>query len=277
MPAFPLPISRAGNSNIAARCKANTVPRFAMTPRLSWGATIGLSLFKLLAASQTITLVVGGTATNGTYQLTFSGGGLAAPVVVTATRDAAETNDQMAAELEAAIQTARGTTLAGVVTNETVTTNTITITCLTKLTNVAPVSVAVSFPGAATGTLTYTYVSTIDASNATGPARMFHAFPTNVVRGLCAITRKVAVVGPTTCTVTVGDAGDTDGLLTSTDLKTTGVVQTTGAAERIPRQESAFQPYIVITTSGATPMPPQSITAGEFEVQIHYEPIPKVA
>lgn len=276
MPNFPLAISRAGNSNIVHRCLANTVPRFALSPKLSWTQKITARQLALVPTTQVITLLVGGTASDGTYELTFTGGGLTAPVVVSAERDSGQTSAQMAAELEAEIEATRADELAGVVVNESVNSATITITCLAKASNVASVNVAVSFPGSATGTLTYTYAATLDAATSIDGERISHDFETNVIRTACVLHRRVAFAGVTTITMIAGDANDDNGLLTSTSLATTGFVQTTGANEFVRRQEAAFVPQWVVTTSGATPMPFQSLTAGEAELEIHYFPIPQV-
>lgn len=60
--------------------------------------------------------VVGGTATDGTYILTFTGFGLVSPVAVTVTRTAGSpaTNSDLGAALRAALVTAEGGTLDGV-------------------------------------------------------------------------------------------------------------------------------------------------------------------
>ena len=274
---FPVFLSRGGNANVINRMKANSITRFYGTPKLAWTQLIIAEMLSLRASTQVITLVVGGTASDGTYQLTFSGGGLEDDVVVSATRDSGETSAQMAAELESAIQTARAGALADVVTNEVVNTATITITCLTKAAGVAPVSVAVSFPGSATGTLTYTYVGsiTVVSTFARTPA-VPHALPEHIWRKACTVNRRVAFAGATAVTVTVGDANDPDGLVTSTSLLSTGIVQTTGAAEFTPRYEAAFVPLIQITLASATPLNFERLTAGEFEVELHYLPVPQV-
>lgn len=274
MAAFPLAICRNGNSTIVDRCMRNTVPKFAFTPRMSWITRVTAEMLAARSSTQVITLVVGGTASNGTYQLTFSGGGLSAPVVVSSVRDSGETSAQMAAELEAAIETARGTTLAGVITNETVNSATVTITCLTKDPGTAPVSVAVSFPGSATGTLTYTYVGTINANSTIRGERISHDFPENVDRGTCMVNITEAFVGATAANLVVGDAADADALLTTQSLLSVTRSQSLTGAERMHRFEAAFVPQLQFTLASATALPMQSLTAGSVDVEIFYDPVP---
>jgi hypothetical protein len=270
MARFRPPISPGGNANLVARMLANTV-KHAHTPDTAWSLLVTAQMLALLPSTQVITLVVGGTASNGAYQLTLTGGGLAAPVVVSSTRDAAETSAQMAAELEGAIATARAGGLAGIVTDESVASATITIVALTKQPNVAPLSVAVSFPGAATGTLTYTYVTTLDPTVEGVPDWFEHS-----ERKGCFVNRRAAFAGATAVTAIMGDAADDNGLLTSTSLTTTGIVQTTGAAEYTPRYEAAFVPQVQITLASATPLSNAALTAGEAVFELHGSPIPQV-
>jgi hypothetical protein len=277
MAAFPLAISRNGNSTIVERCMSNTVPRFGICPRMSWIAHVTARTLASRSATQVITLVVGGTASDGTYQLTFSGGGLAAPVVVSSVRDSGETSAQMAAELEAAIQTARATTLAGVVTNETVASATITITCLTKTPAASPVSIAVSFPGSATGTLTYTYTAGMTVASTVEGARLFHDFPENIDRRACVVNVSTAFAGVTAMTLIVGDAADPDALFTSTSVLAAGRTQTVAAAEFMPRFEAAFVPQFSFVAASATPLALQSLTAGAVDIEIFYDPLPPPA
>lgn len=276
MPAFPLAISRFGNSTIVDRCLRNTVPRFALSPRMSWATTVTAAMLAARSTTQVITLVVGGTASDGTYQLTFSGGGLPAPVVVSSVRNSGETSAQMAAELEGAIQTARGSSLAGVVTDESVNSATVTITCLAKAPDVSPVSIAVSFPGSATGTLTYTYVATVDAAAKIAGKRITHDFPTDVDRGTCVANVSEAFAGATAVTMVVGDALDADALYTSASIKTTGRSQSLTAAERVHRFEPAFVPQIQVSLASSTPLAAQALTAGSVTVEIFYDPVPQV-
>lgn len=273
MARFPAHISPGGNSTVAARLKAGTL-KHAFAPRLAWSMPLTWRQLHLLPSTQGLTVLVGGTASDGDYVLTFSGGGLAAPVAVTAVRDSGETSAQMAVELEAAIATARATTLAGVVTDESVATATITIVGLTKAANVTPLTVVATFPGAATATLEYTYVTTIVPSTDIGLGSPYEFF-TNMIRGHATVNRKTAFAGATAITAVMGDAGAANGLLTSTSLASTGIVQTTGAAERVPRFEAAFVPQIQVTLVSVTPLSNASLTAGEAVFEIHCHPVPE--
>lgn len=260
MPNFPLPIGRGANAALRDRIASDTVPKFPFAPDMQWTTKMDWKTLGLRSSTQSATVLIN-SSTDGDHVLTFSGGGLAAPVAITVTAST-NTAAQIAAALEAAIQSARATTLAGVVTNETVSTATITITFLTKSSSVAPVTITPTVPGGSAPTITYSYVATVGTSG----------FPTNVVRDTCVLNRKVAFVGPTTFTVEVGDSGASTGLLTATSVLTTGYVNTIAAAEATPRFESAFAPQLVFRASAATPLSLQSLTAGELEVVISYYP-----
>ncbi len=79
------------------------------------------------------------------------------------------------------------------------------------------------------------------------------------------------------CTVTLGDAGAANGLLTSTSVFTgqaLGWKQTTAATEFRQHYEAAFVPQIVLaTTNGNT----NALTAGELWVDIPFTKSPVVA
>lgn len=84
-----------------------------------------------------------------------------------------------------------------------------------------------------------------------------------------------AGTGITSVTVTVGDAGDADGLLTSTAVhSSTGRFETSGAAQYSNRIEEAFEPTITFTAVGANL---NLLTAGQLVVFIGYHPLPKVS
>lgn len=278
MPNFPLPIGRGANSNVADRLKADTVPKFPFAPDMTWSCTLTAKQLALRTQSQVITVLINSTA-DGDHILSFSGGGLAEPVDITFAASG-NTAAQIAAGLEAAIQTARATTLAGVVTNETVSTATITITCLTKARNVDPVTITNTQPDGDTDdpTFTYTYGASLNPTSTStdgvnGHTNFMPEFPTNVVRGQCTVNRRVAFAGTTALTIIVGDAGATNGLVTATSIMSTGVFDTIAAAENTPRFESAFVPAIAFSAASATPLSFQGLTAGEVEITIEYFPV----
>lgn len=275
MPAFPLGIGRGANANIVHRLRANSVPKFAFAPRMSWSARMNWKELKRVSTTQVITLLVN-SSTDGDHVLTFSGGGLASPVELDPFEASTNTAAQIAAGLEALIQTARADVLATVVTGETVNSATITITAITKVPGVAPLSVTHTVPGGAASTLTYTYVATLDhtstISDHRGAEKVSTLFPENVVRADCTVDVSEAFAGVTALTMIVGDANDDNGLVTSTTIKSEAVINTVAAAENTPRFESAFVPQFTITAASATPLSFDSLTAGEFEVEIAYTP-----
>lgn len=76
-----------------------------------------------------------------------------------------------------------------------------------------------------------------------------------------------------TCTAEGGDAGDTDGLMTATNIFTgagAGIVQTPAAAEYARRFEAAFVPVIrIVTTVGNV----NALVAGELDYFVRFMPL----
>jgi hypothetical protein len=171
----------------------------------------------------------------------------------------------VAAGLEALIETARATTLADYVEDESVATDTITIDYVDG----EQVTVTVDFPGTSTGTVTVTSVATIPLGT-TG-----NLFPANVIvneEGGAGQNVVTAFAGITTIAATLGDAGAVDGLMTSTTLASTGFTSTIAAAEYAGHMELAFEPVFTITADE----PFTNLTAGEVEVMIPYLPPPTI-
>lgn len=100
-------------------------------------------------------------------------------------------------------------------------------------------------------------------------------FPSNVIRLDCTYQKlATAFAGGavSACTGEIGDAGDTDGLLTATNIFTgasTARANTVGAAENASRNEEAFVPTyrIVATTANVN-----ALTAGALTIYIPFLP-----
>lgn len=173
-----------------------------------------------------------------------------------------EDADSVAAGLEALLQTARATTLANYLTNETVLTDTITLTYDAGV----QVLLETDFPVGATGDVTVANVATI-AMGRTGDW-----FPADVVVCGAYADVDVAFAGITTLTAEIGDTNDPNGLLTSSDLATTGVRRTIAAAENAEHFEATFQPLLTITADGLF----TDLTAGEVTALVRYCPPPTI-
>ncbi len=278
MARFPLNICQGGNATVANRLRANTV-KYAFAPRLAWSLPITFRHLQLLPSTQTIVLdFTYDVAGVDEIELTFSGGGLAAPVVLTLDTSGATSDEDVAAIVEAAIEAARGVgeDLEGVVTGETVAATAVTVVALTKAAGVEPLSIVLEpvVDDVVTMTATYTYATTIVPTTDLGLGGPYEFFD-GVIRGSSTVTRKTAFAGVDAITAIMGDAADDNGLLTSTDLATTGIVQTTGAAEFQPRREVTFTPQIIISIVSNEASGNGALTAGEaiFEIQCH--PVPE--
>lgn len=98
-----------------------------------------------------------------------------------------------------------------------------------------------------------------------------YLFPANVyIMGGTYVNVRSAVTGVTSPTITVGDAGATNGLVTSSAL-TAGFKLTLAATEHHTHPEAAFIPVIVFgcSTEGL-----DEATGGIFEIVIPYAPLP---
>lgn len=279
MPAFPLGIGRGANANVVHRLKANSVPNFVFAPQMSWSVRQSFKDLARRTSTQAITILVN-SSTDGDHVLTFSGGGLPAPVELDPFTASSDTAADIAAGLEAIIEAARADVLADVITGESVTDATISIAAIPKAPSVAPLTVTHTVPGGAASTLTYTYTLTQDHTSVDstrhGDAHVTHLFCERVVRGSCTLNVTTAFAGVTAMTIIAGDADDDNGILTSSNLKSAAATDTVGAAENTPRFEAAFVPQWVITCASATPLHFGSLTAGEFELEIAYVPVPEV-
>ncbi len=106
----------------------------------------------------------------------------------------------------------------------------------------------------------------------------FPPFPQNTVRRLAGtyawVETGIAGTGITVANITIGDAGDPDGLLTSSSAlpAAAGLVRATpGAAENAPREETAFAPVLRVSLTGGNMT---AITEGEIWTVIPFMPIP---
>lgn len=96
-------------------------------------------------------------------------------------------------------------------------------------------------------------------------------FPADVrlLRG-ASVRVRANTTGTTTATITVGDAGDRDGLTTVSNLHTGTVgrrIITPGAAEYEEHHEPAFEPSITLASTGANL---SALTAGAFDIRIPF-------
>jgi hypothetical protein len=181
----------------------------------------------------------------------------------TITPSVSATAATVAVALEALLETARATTFAAYLEDESVDTATITLDYVDGV----QVTLSASFPGTATATITITDVATLPIGK-TGDL-----FPANVYVDGCVVNRITAFAGGTpTITAVVGDAGATNGLFTSTSIATTGAAQTIAATEFAEHFEAAFDPIITITSNRLF----SALSAGELEVLIPYSAPPTI-
>jgi hypothetical protein len=182
----------------------------------------------------------------------------------TLTVSISEDQDAIAAALEALIETARATTLADYVDDESVATDEITV----EYVDGVQVRLEADFPGAATGAVVTTNVATITLGSAG------NYFPANVwVDGAIAnVSTLFDEGGSPTITLEVGDANDPNGLMTASDLTTAGVCETTGAAEFTQHMETAFAPIVTVTGDILF----GDLTQGEVSVMVRYIPPPTI-
>lgn len=106
----------------------------------------------------------------------------------------------------------------------------------------------------------------------------FPPFPQNTVRRLAGtyawVTTGIAGTGITVANITIGPAGDTDGLLTSSSALPAAegfVPPTAGAAENAARPETSFAPVLRVSLTGGNMT---AITEGEIWTVIPFMPIP---
>jgi hypothetical protein len=268
-------VAYAHNSDFLSDLQSNKYPLFCRALQQKFVVKITAKMLRAMAvlAVQTTTVVISGAAPNGNYTAQFVGTtatGATFDVTIPAFVAAGNTNAQIAAGIEALIQTARATTLAGIVTNETVSTATISIVFAAGVT----CTVSLTVPGTAVATIARTYAVTLNPTSRLLGWPVMSEFFEHVIRGNCILHRPVAVAGLAAVTMVVGDAGVADALLTATSLAATGSVQTTAATEYNPRYEAAFVPQIQIT---ATTNPFSAVTAGLIFVEIENSPVPEVA
>jgi hypothetical protein len=102
-------------------------------------------------------------------------------------------------------------------------------------------------------------------------------FPEHVERGLPLVWVEGQPRGPsiTAFNIELGDAGDRDGLISSTNVYSAGdtYVQTVGAAEFTHRYEEAFSPTLYLAATGANI---SVLTAFDLVVLIKFEPVVEI-
>lgn len=177
-----------------------------------------------------------------------------------------EDEDDIAAALEALIEAYRVVLLADYVTDETVSTDTITVTYEPGV----QILITPDFPGTSTGTVTTTNVATIPIGASAGnlfPAAVWVAGDRGAGQNV-----KVAFAGITTIAAELGDAGDVDGLMTSTTIASTGFTSTIAAAEYAEHMELTYAPVFTVTADELF----SHLTAGEVEVLIPYSAPPTI-
>jgi hypothetical protein len=177
---------------------------------------------------------------------------VSAPAPGTLTDSTASTNTTIATALEAAIQTARTSgILQGVTSSDSASGAVITIGSA-----LPEIVISTSVPAGATAVVADSFVTTISCTD----------FPEDVWRDEPRIRVVTALTG--TVTAIVGDAGDDNGLVTSTSIASTGTTRTTGAAEYAGRYESAFVPLITITSTVSLRL----ASAGIVDILIDWSP-----
>lgn len=264
----------AKNTDYLHDLDANKYPRFARSPVVKHVARFGLKMIQALAsvAIQTTTVLIGGSAPDGNYTARFVGTdalGVAFDISIPAFAASGNTNAQIAAGIEALIATARAGSLAGVVTDESVNSETITILFAVGVT----CTVSLTVPVGATPTISRIFTAIVNMATRLGGWPVMPVFYEHVIRASMLLHRLTAIAGLAAVTIIGGDANDDNGLLTSTSLAATGTVQTT-AAERDRRYEAAFAPqYTIVSTTDQF----SSATAGEFMVELEYTPVPETA
>lgn len=226
-----------------------------------------------IAYNEVRTITAGGGA-DGAYVVHFA---TTPPTTVDYTNAGGTTTD-IANALEAEMEDKRdgtiSTQLDGVVLTESDAAAVVTlvfelgedVTITTEHPATATLVVADTTPNTSTLTNSNAYVTTLDV-NATWPNA---AFPAPVERENTTVQVVTAFSGTTT--LEVGDAGDPNGLLTSTSIAATGQKQTTGAAERDPRVETSLAPLLTLTSTLA----PSAITAGRMVLRIDFSPLVSV-
>lgn len=235
-------------------------------------AHFDLRKIRLLAliAIQTTTVQITGSAPDGNYTVTISGTdvqGNAFSVELEPFVASGSTNNAIAAGIEALIAAARADELADYLTNETVSTNTVTAIFITGV----QATISLQVPVGATATIARSFSAVVTPGLRIRESVMAPSYPEHVIREHCVVHRKQAITGLTAITLIVGDAAVTDGLFTSTSLASAGSVRTSGATETRRRYEQAFAPRMEFVS---TTTPFGSATAGEVVVEIGYTPAP---
>lgn len=226
-------------------------------------------------SAQQFTVELAGTIYDAIYRLTFSGGGLGSPVVV----DTARTAGTPAAITDMIVQ--RETDVEGDAG--------LTGVLVSALDDGATLNTLVFEPDVADVTITPTIVldteamtQTVVETTAAGPTitqattlvidlneiAWGGGFPSNVTRSWCMVN--VVTGFGASRTITVGDAGDPDGLLGSTpiDLNTAGRSGSIAAdGEYQPRPELAFVPTATIDLDAT-----DVVTVGEVIIGVLFYP-----
>lgn len=257
-----------GNPSLIKRALNDALPE-AMTPKFTWSWKVDkkkLHQLQRLAIQTSTALHI--STTNGDHTYTFAGNladGTPFSVTTAAFTASGSTAAQIAAGLEAIVQTARASTLALVLSDESNSSATNTFIGLPGVV----FTVTVNQPGGTAATVGRSFSVTVTPASRVDGKAVMPTFPTDVLMSWTSLTKAVAVAGVTTPTIIFGDANDDNGLITSSALTGTGRVRTAGAAEFAERQEDAFVPQAVL---GSVTTPFMAATAGEFRVDILVQP-----
>ena len=262
----------ACNNDYLNDMKADKFPQLLRSVVLKHVTRLNLKMIQALAfisTQRSIVTITGAAAGDWVLRFvgSYAGGGAAFDVTLAAyAAGGGDTTSDIANGLEAIIETARATTLAGIVSGESDAANVITVDYTAGVT----CTITLTAPGAGTATITRTFTAIIDQTTRLNSWPVMPEFFDRVIRGPCILHKIVAVTGLTAVTIIVGDANDDNGMFTSLTLTTTGSSMRPGAEEQ-RRYEAAFRPQITLV---ATTDPFSSATAGEFMVEIEHVPVP---
>jgi hypothetical protein len=256
--------TNGGNADFIKKSLNNSIP-IPHTPEFTWSWHVDKKRLALLQAlAVQTTTVVHQSTTDGDHSYTFAGtlaDGTVFSVPTAAFTASGNTAAQIAAGLEAIVETARATTLALVLSGESNSSATNTFVFLPGVV----ATVTETRPGGTAATVGRTFSTVVTPASRVGGKAVMPDFPEDVIRSRPQLVKRTAVAGVTTPTIVVGDANAANGLITSSALTGTGRVVTAGAAEFADVEEAAFIPQVTI---GSVTTPLTSVTAGEFRVDI---------
>lgn len=261
-----------GNPDLVKKLLNNAIV-LPCTPEFTWRWSVDLSKLKLLQALaiETSTIQITGAAPDGDYVLTLAGtlaDGTAFSVELDPFTASSDTNDDIAAGLEAIIEAARAAdeALENIVTAESVSTDTIT----TALAQGVVATWTLVQPATGTETIARSFSCTVDPTSRVRGKAIMPAFPERVTRSRTILEVVDAVAGPTTPQIIFGDDNDDNGLITVSSLASEGFAYTSAATEAADLEEAAFVPQAVITWSTAALT---AATACDFHVSVRCKPL----